>query len=98
MTRDDSYTDVVFSDLDHGRERQTPAPGAFNCTFEIIFPELIFCECIYGLPRGPDQTVSRAVYGPEAGGSPPLLYMLQNVLKSQTCGREGESQHLILIK
>ena len=72
MTRDDSYTDVVFNDLGHGLERQTPAPGAFNCTFEIIFRELIFCECIYRLPHGLDQTVSRAVYSPEAGGSPPL--------------------------
>ena len=45
-----------------------------NCTFEIIFPEFIFCECIYGLHRGPDETVSRAVYSPEAGGSPPLYY------------------------
>ena len=74
MTRDDSYADVVFSDLGYGPERKTSAPGAFNCTFEIIFPELIFCERIYRLPHGPDQTVLRAVYGleAEAGGSPPL--------------------------
>ena len=73
MTRDDSYADVVFNDLGHGPGRQTPAPGAFDCTFEIIFPELIFCECIYGLPCELDQTVSRAVYGLEARGSPPLM-------------------------
>ena len=71
MTCDDSYADVVFNNR-HGLETQTPTPGAFNCTYELIFPEFIFCECIYGLPRGPDQTVSQAVYSPEARGSPPL--------------------------
>ena len=48
----------MFNDLDLGLERQTPALGAFNCTFEIIFPELIFCGYTHGLPRGLDQTVS----------------------------------------
>ena len=30
-------------------------------------------QCTYGLPRGPDQMISQAVYGLEAEGSPPLL-------------------------
>ena len=31
MTHDDSYADVVLNDLELDPERQTPAPGAFNC-------------------------------------------------------------------
>ena len=41
-TRDDRYAEVVFNDLGHGPERQTLT----NCTFENVFPELIFSECI----------------------------------------------------
>lgn len=48
MTRADSYAHVVFNDIDLGLERETPAPGAFNCTFEITLSEIIFCGCTYG--------------------------------------------------